>query len=377
MKILTFIHSFELGGVEKIALRLAASWKRMGFAAPVFVGRDDGAMKPSLVEGLDISYPKAGPVNPVSFETLWMIWTLPRFILNQRPDVLFCSGNRYTVVAVILKLILRQNCPPVVTKISNDLYRRDIPVWWRWSYYLWLRFQGRFFDRVIGMAEPMRAEIRDQMRIPDHKIAIIPDPALGRISFSRRCKERHTGRRYIAVGRLVAQKNYTLLVSAFAQMAGVDDHLTILGEGPERAQLERLIEKLSLQDQVSLAGYCDDVRVQLENSDIFVLSSDFEGVPAALLEAMAVGLNIVTTNCSVSMNWMLDNGKLGQVVPTGNLNALADAMDAASELVPNSDQTHQRIAAFTLECASSSYVQLMENTVRIKSAEATHTGLRA
>lgn len=141
MRVLTFLHSFEPGGVERVALRLVRHWRALGIDAPLFMGRSEGAMAADVAAGLAFETPRA-PFPTAWCETLWMILTLPRAIRRLRADVLFCAGNSYTVVAVALRLLLGRNCPPIVAKISNSLDRPDLGPLARWGYVRWLRIRG-------------------------------------------------------------------------------------------------------------------------------------------------------------------------------------------------------------------------------------------
>lgn len=111
--------------------------------------------------------------------------TLPRFIRRVRPDALFCAGNSYAVVAVVMKLVLGRHCPPVLAKISNDLDRRDMSWLARSLYRLWLRIQGRFIDHFAGMEAAMEKEIGDCVRPLPGTVTIIPDPALSLAQINR------------------------------------------------------------------------------------------------------------------------------------------------------------------------------------------------
>ncbi|KAK0331494.1 hypothetical protein LTR94_028697, partial [Friedmanniomyces endolithicus] len=208
MKILTFLHSFEPGGVERIALRLVREWRASGYDAPLFMGRTDGAMRDDV--GADLAYhsPRQPRIGSGWWETIWMIVTLPGFIRRTRPDALFCAGNTYVVVAVAMKLLLGRACPRIVAKISNDLDRADQPRAGRMGYRLWLRFQGMFIDRAVAMAEPMVGEIAEYLRIARTRIDIVPDPALSDAMIRdvrKKCARTPAvtqGRRFLAVGRL-------------------------------------------------------------------------------------------------------------------------------------------------------------------------------
>ena len=367
LRILTFLHSFEPGGVERVALRLHEAWRAQGLDSRLVMGRTSGAMKrdwPGLVPEVLGNQ----RVPHASWGTLWMIFHLPAAIRRIRPDVLFCAGNSYTIVAVSMRLLLGKACPPIVAKMSNDLTRNDLPAPARPFYRAWLRIQGRMIDRLVGMAPPMREEIAGLMRAPQQHIAVIDDPSLAEADIQRlaaareaaKAAPRGAGRRFLAIGRLAAQKNFGLLIDAFSRMAGPDDQLAIIGEGSARRALEAQIERLGLAEKVRLPGHVSPLDAELAAADALVLSSDYEGVPAVVAEALAAGLPIVTTRCSVSMEDMLGGGRFGLLVPVGDAAALAQAMRDIAKLKFDETAARDQSRRFTVEIASHGYRALME-----------------
>jgi len=360
MRILTFLHSFEPGGVERVALRLVRRWRGEGVDAPLFLGRADGAMRAELGEGMDHHVPRQLPFSVAGFETLWMIATLPSFIRRTRPDALFCAGNSYAVVAVAMKLLLGRACPPVLAKISNDLERRDM-VWpARMAYRLWLRVQGRFIDHFVAMAPGLEREIAELARPAKQAVGIIPDPALSlvqidRLRAARRSDEGRKGRLFVAIGRLARQKNFPLMLDAFARAARPDDRLLVFGDGPERKPLQSRARRLGIADRVRFMGHVPDPALQIGGADAFLLSSDYEGVPAVLLEALAVGLPVIATQCSAAMRSLLGDGAFGRLVPVGDLPAFAAAL-ADAPLPQDGPASLAQARRFTLEAASAAYL---------------------
>jgi glycosyltransferase involved in cell wall biosynthesis len=371
LRVLTFLHSFEPGGVERVALRLHAAWNAQGLDARLVFGRTAGAMKR---EWPGLAYEVLGNerIPSADWETLWMIIHLPRVIRQMRPDVLFCAGNSYTIVAVMMQLLLGKACPPVVAKISNDLTRNDLPALARPFYRAWLRIQGRRLDRLVGMAPPMREEIGTLMGTEDARIAVIDDPSLAeadiqRLSAARDAAKgapRGPGRRFLGIGRLAAQKNFGLLLDAFARMAGPDDRLAIIGEGAGRKALEAQIERLGLAGKVRMPGHVSPLDAELAAADALVMSSDYEGVPAVVAEALAAGLPVVTTRCSVSMEDMLGGGQFGLLVPVGDADALAKAMVDIAKLTFDEAAARAQSRRFTVEIASHRYRAVMEDLAR-------------
>ncbi|ODT94250.1 MAG: hypothetical protein ABS86_00360 [Sphingobium sp. SCN 64-10] len=369
MRILTFLHSFEPGGVERVAQRLVRAWRAEGIDAPLFMGRADGAMRDEMACGLDYVVPRQ-PFSTGWIETLWMIAMLPRAIVRLRPDALFCAGNSYTIVALAMKLLLGRRCPPILAKISNDLERRDMIAPVRWLYRRWLYLHGHFIDHFVGMEEPMAAEIGEAIPSAAKRLSIIPDPALDEAQVARSyqavrpTREADQGIRFVAIGRLAAQKNFALMLRAFACGATAQDNLTVFGDGPERALLTTLCRDLGIDDRVTWAGHVPDPASRLPSFDIFLLSSDYEGVPAVIVEALAAGLPIIATRCSVSMAALTGRGALAHLVATGDIESLSAAIRDAGSLRQDRAASLTQARRFTVERASHAYLTCFQSTLR-------------
>lgn len=371
VRILVFLHSFEPGGVERVALRLAGAWADGGHDVRLALGRDEGAQREIAPHNVVYDFaPPSRLARP--FETFWLVRHVIGAVRRHRPDVLFCAGCTYMVVAAFVRLFMRDECPPIVAKLSNSLERKDLSWPARLLYRMWLRDHPNIVERVVGMAPPMREEIRRCMRMSPNRIAIVPDPALDAEdlrALSSRDPGPGPGRRFVAVGRLVPQKNFALLLRAFAAAAKPDDQLLILGEGPQRKRLERLAAKLGIEDRVAMPGHVASVRDVLRSADLFVSSSNFEGLPGVVLEALAAGLPIVATDCSACMDYLLGYGKLGRLVPIRDVAALAQAMRDApgSEEVPVAAM-QQAAAQFTIERSAELYVDVFAATLERSAA---------
>lgn len=366
MRVLTFMHSFEPGGVERIALRLVRQWRDQGVDALIFLGRTDGAMRDDVGAGLDYICPRPPlGLSTAKWETIWMILTLPRVVRRLRPDVLFCAGNTYAVISVALKLILGRRCPPILAKISNDLDRHDKRKWHRFLYGAWLRIQGRCFDHVVGMETPMAIEIAQHLHIDPRFISIIPDPALS-CELIRRLRaavpqqpDRSSGRHFVAVGRLAPQKNIALMLRAFGRGCRDGDRLTIIGDGPERIRLQILARRLGVGSKVEFRGYLPDPALLMPEFDVLLLSSNYEGVPAVILEALAARLWIISTVCSRSIKALLMDGRLGNLVPVGNEILLAKAIGEARPGNQDEDLSLAQAKRFAIEEAAEAYIKTM------------------
>ena len=145
----------------------------------------------------------------------------------------------------------------------------------------------------------------------------------------------HTGPRrdLVSVGRLTAQKNQALMIRAFARLADeTADNLLLYGAGELHDELQTLINALGMTGRVRLMGLSADVASAIKDAKCFVLSSDYEGMPNALLEAMALGLPCISTDCPCGgPGEILENGKNGLLIPVGDEQALCAAMAALLE----------------------------------------------
>ncbi len=377
LRVLTFLHSFEPGGVERIALRLIRRWRAEGIDAPLFLGRTDGVMAQDVGADLDFVTPRRRWPGIAHWETIWMIATLPRAIRAIRPDVLFCAGNTYAVVAVLMKLVLGRDCPPIIAKISNNLDRADAGIVYRVFYRLWLWIQGLAIDHFVGMEKPMRAEIVQCVRVSPARVAIIPDPALSEAQIlalrepaPKPCPA-GPGRRFVTIARLAAQKNLSLMLRGFARGSGPADTLTLFGDGPERATLEALAASLGIADRVDFRGYVANPAGLLAQYDTLLLSSHYEGVPAVILEGLAANIGIIATDCSRSMGALLLQGQLGTLVPVGDEAGFATAIAAARPQAQDARRTLHQARRFTIEHGADHYIRVMRAVLRRRTTAAT------
>ena len=158
---------------------------------------------------------------------------------------------------------------------------------------------------------------------------VIPNPLFNTENMPTRTASENREKVIVTAGRLNKQKNHPLLLRSFQKIHEIHPEysLIIYGEGPERLNDERLIKELSIADRVSLPGATTNVYDKLYKKALFVLSSDFEGMPNALMEAMALGVPCISTDCPCGgPRDIIDNGENGILVPVGDEGKMAEAM---------------------------------------------------
>lgn len=356
------IHSLDPGGVERVALGLASEWDRAGHRVTVVLGRPGS---PRLCSAPPLDYWRIPTRLPTAaWETPWMVHCLFSYLLRHETDILFCPGNTYAIVAAAMKVLLGEHAPPMVLKVSNALDRPDMHPLLRRGYSGWLRIQGGLFDRLVSLSEPMQREICDTTLADPRHVPVIANPVVTRKRLknlarleSRPASVWNTS--YLSAGRLVPQKNFPMLLRAFARAARPHDTLTIAGEGPERAELEQLSVRLGIAARVRFTGHLASIDPLLEEADAFVLSSDYEGLPGVVVEALAAGLPVLATDCCVSMPCLLDRGRTGLLVRRGDEDQFADGLVRIRQFRNDRERARAIAATYEVEDAARRYLELM------------------
>lgn len=318
--ILTFAQSLHGGGVERAMLRLARGWIAAGHRVTLVLGESAGPLVAEIPDGveligLDSSY-------------LGLMRSLPGVVAATAPSVVFCPGNHYTSMAAWLRARLGRHAPPIVAKVSNRLDRIDqrFPV--DQAYRRWLRWHPLFLDHVVAMSPAMGEETVRMMHIAPERVSVIANsPTRAPEAALSGPPVRASERFLLGVGRLSQQKRWDRLIDALPGVAERETQLVILGEGEQRPALESQIATLGLRSRVDLPGYAPDPQPALARAAALVLTSDFEGVPGVLQEALALGTPVIATESSVAIREIIASPKLGSVVPAGDHQALVAAID--------------------------------------------------
>lgn len=203
-------------------------------------------------------------------------------------------------------------------------------------------FLYRFASRVVLQTEKNRSYFSPYIQ---NKSAVIYNPInLG--SFAGTALGSEKEKKIVTAGRLMPQKNQKMMIRAFAEISErfPDYQLIIYGEGPARTELELLIKELELQKRVFLPGNVSDLHERMKNTELFVMSSDYEGMPNALIEAMCLGLPVISTKVSGAVDLIRDHEN-GLLTETGDQKQLEMAM---SELIEN-PELRERLARSAVE----------------------------
>ena len=201
---------------------------------------------------------------------------------------------------------------------KRDRYKKDLAC--RFADGVWIQTEGqrRFFS------EPMQKKLFEVGNILDSRF----------LEISRRDTEKIA--HFVSVGRLHPQKNQKILIEAFERMirrtGNTSATLTIYGRARNsyrrtEEELKVLIRQFHMEERIFLPGWVKDIEKKYEEADAFVLSSDYEGCPNALMEAMAAGMPCISTDCPTGPSALITHGENGLLVPVGDVEALSQAME--------------------------------------------------
>ena len=358
LRILVVVHDFQPGGTERIALRLASRWADDGDEVAVASGNTAGPLK-SLVSAQVKLFVPANPVRPSPFSRIAVARFAARAARAVKPDVIFLPGNFHAVMAVILKLALGRRCPAIVVKGSNLLRRANRGRAGEAAFLAQLTIFTAFADHLVAMSPELLDEARRSLPWKADRYSVVPEPVLEdapAVSL-RQAEAGDDPPLLVAAGRLVPQKNFAVLLYAAAQLDR-PFNLIIYGEGAQRAKLEASIKSLGLTKRVTLAGYIDDLMPALSHARLFVMSSDYEGFPAVLIEALAAGVPVVTTDCSPAIAGIVAMSD-GILVPTGDPAALAGAIRASlDQPAPDRQSLAASVDRFRIGPSAAAYREL-------------------
>lgn len=242
-----------------------------------------------------------------------ILW-LRRYVKASNPDVVIAFLQRVYCLTI---MSLLGTGIPVVSSERND------PRYYNKFYKLLMRIFLPFTSRHVVQTQSIKEYFPKNVQ---RKTTIIPNPVnedIYQIDVDKVRKKNII----INIGRMTNQKNQLMLIDAFYQIHQdfPDYQLFIYGDGPMREKLEEHISMLSLKDKVFLPGRCEHIFEKLSEAKLFCLSSDFEGMSNALIEAICLGLPVVTTNVS-GVKELIQNGRNGLVVDKGNTDDFANAM---------------------------------------------------
>ena len=267
---------------------------------------------------------------------------LVRYLRRNRPAALLATLNHASVVALLARALAGVPTRTVIRE-SNMLFPKPALSLKGVSLRTSVRLFYPWADAHVAVSQGVADDLARFMKTGTKKIHTIYNPVVTDELF-RRARQRPAHPWFapgeppviLGVGRLAPQKDFPTLVRAFAAVYQKRPaRLMILGEGNQRDELTALARELGLGDAVALPGFAQNPFAYMAHADTFALSSKFEGLPGALIQAMACGSKVVSTDCPSGPREILEGGRLAPLVPVGDVDALAAAILESLSAPPN------------------------------------------
>lgn len=386
--------SLAAGGVARSMLRIAGALRDAGHAVELLLCQAAGPARDHVPAGMKIVTLQREPglaarlrllrLDPhgaaVMARPALLAWRpapvqpyvadLARYLGEVRPQVLISAKTPTNLLALWARRWSNAATRVIVSERTQLSASIAATRKWRWRYLAPL--VGRVYreaDAIVCVSDGVADDLARTAQLPRLRMTTIYNPivtpALARLAteppphpWLAACAETPVA---VGVGRLTAQKNFALLLQAFAKLrAQRRARLIILGEGPQRPRLEALVQALGIGPDVALVGHVANPYAALARASLFVLSSDYEGLPAVLIEALACGTPVVSTDCPSGPAEILERGRYGRLVPVSDVDQLAEAMARTLDEPPAAELLRQRGAQFSVGRSAAQYLELVE-----------------
>lgn len=361
MRIAFFMRDLAGGGAERAAVNLMNEFAARGLVTDLVLVRDEGEYRRQLD-------PRVRVVSLNTPKTALSIGRLARYLRVEKPSALVSFQTHVNVAALLAVRLSGREIPVVVSEqVDPTRYAQQHPSSLiRAAFWMAPRVYA-YATAVVGVSEGVVKAWRRLTGLPASKVVKIYNPVY-RPEVQKLAVE-DPGEPWLedgevpvilAVGRLDTQKNYPMLLNAFAlTRRALDCRLIILGQGPLEDDLRRTAAELGVSDHVRFAGFCDNPYSFMARAHAFALSSDYEGLPTVLIEALGCGARVVSTDCPYGPDEILEGGRWGELVPVGDSKAFSVALSKALQMPRPGADVVGRAEVFGAARVADQYLDLM------------------
>lgn len=355
-----FLPSLRGGGAERVMVTLARGFAERGHEVDLVLVRAEGpflADVPDAVRVIDLG----------ASRTLASLPALVRYLRRERPAAMLSAMDHANVMALWARRFtgtperLVISVRTTLSRVRDDnksIRHRLMPSLAR-SFYPWA-------DSIVAVSSGVAGDLLRITGLPSRRIKVIYNPvSIAQVRAGAGQPLAHPWFRsgappvVLGAGRLVPEKDFETLIRAFVRVRdGREARLVILGEGKERAKLSQLVRSLGVASDVEMPGFVPNPFAYMARSAVFALSSRREGLPNVLLQSIACRTPVVATDCPSGPAEILRNGRWGQLVPVGSIEAFASAIEwtlQAGSPPPSRDA----LAPFSMDRVTDSYLALL------------------
>ncbi len=366
IKLIFFLPHLHPGGVERVIVNLLRHLDRKLFQPFLMLSKREGAMLELLPEDVEV-------IDLQGIAMRKAIGKVAKCLHERKIDVAYGGTNAANITLLAASRFISPR--PLVIASEHATPRLFLDeAKWRPLRIATMRLLYPKADAIAVPLEDIGQELKTLLHAPRLPIRVLPNPLVSLDDDIQPHKyDPDAEALYVAVGRLVPLKGFDILINAFAKLVPnfPQARLIILGEGPQRPQLEALIANLGLQQLVQMPGNIPDPNVYYAKATALVSASRWEGFGNVLVEAMACATPVIASDCPVGPRRILKNGEAGLLVSPEDPDALAQAM---SQLLNNPElaqdlaaRGRERAKDFAVEPAVLAFQQILISLFQAKS----------
>jgi len=355
------------GGAQRVTVDLANGFADRDHEVHLICSYAGGQLRPEVADDVTIVDLETRVVPGLGIAA--SVPALVRYLRGNRPRALLSAMTYANVVATVAASASRSGTPVAVvehTTIGMETGgKRDVTTHLaRWTYGL--------ADRVVAVSEGVAESVRSRTRADPAKVVVLHNPVP--IDDLQRRADAAVEEPWLAdpalavvlwVGRFAPEKDLETLLAAFEHLQAdrPDTRLILAGTGPERDRIEAAVRDRDLADVVRFPGYVDPAPY-MARADVFALSSTYEGLPTVLVEALACGCPVVSTDCPSGPREILSDGEYGRLVPVGAPGRFASALAATLEEATDRERLRKRADVFASDRVLAEYEALIDEIAR-------------
>lgn len=352
-----FVPSMTIGGAQRVMLNLANEFAKNGYNVDLLLIRCEGKLLNEILEDVRV-------IELDAERARWSLWPLIQYLHHEQPTSLLSAMTHLNVIALSAKLLSQSSTTIVVSEHSMQSFKETIS---RKRNLQIAKYLYRYADSVVAVSEGVAKDISQWSGIPRDRIEVIYNPI---VTEDMMCDD-HAPPNHpwftedrspviLSAGRFVSQKDFPTLIRAFNQLQQEHEvKLVIIGDGEKREDLITLVNDISLNDHISLPGFVDNPYSYMSHADAFVLSSIWEGFGNVLVEAMACGTPVVSTDCPSGPAEILEDGKYGPLVSVGDHESLASAISTTLDTPTAHERLRERARDFSTNNISNKYEKIL------------------
>lgn len=343
-------------------LKLGDGLSELGYHVDFMVANAHGSYIDQIPAGVHFMDLKAG--QPRS-----CVPALARYMRSERPSAMISALHNANAATVVARKLSGAEIPVILSIQNNFSSERALASTRRKRLEIFAAHHlYRFADVLAGVSQGVCDDLGRAIPVRKEQLKVIYNPVVSEDLVAR--SNEPTDHPWLApgqppvilgVGRLHPQKDFPMLLNAFALVRKrTNARLIILGQGDDRPALEAQVQQMGIGDDVSLPGFAENPYAYMRNSAVFALSSRHEGLPTVLIEALASGCPVVSTDCPDGPHEILQGGKFGSLTPVGDPDTFAAALISVLEK-PKTTPPAESWTPYSQQKCADTYARLIES----------------